>query len=48
MNLPRQKKIKLLKMCIDLIKFGAKNQWVIDIQPGLSELEHWLKELELN
>ena len=48
MNLSRKEKIKLLKMCIELIKFGSRVQLVKDVQPGLSELEHWLKELELN
>lgn len=48
MNLSRKDKIKLLKMCIELIKFGSKVQLVKDIHPGLEQLEHWLKELELN
>lgn len=48
MNLSRKEKIKLLKMCIELIKFGTRVKLVRDVEPGLSELEHWLKELELN
>ena len=48
MNLSRQRKIKLLKMCIELIKFGARVKLVRDIEPGLSELEAWIKEMELN
>lgn len=48
MNLSRKDKIKLLKTCIELIKFGARKHLIVEIHPGLEQLEHWLKELELN
>lgn len=48
MKISRQRKIKLLKMCIELLKFGVKKDWITDYEPGLSELEAWVKEMELN
>ena len=48
MNLSRQEKIKLLRTLSELIKFGARKHLVVDLEPGLSKLKAWLKELELN